>query len=180
MTDEDPKTDPPENEDPKDPPENEDPPEGDPKADPPENPELTRAIKRRDAALKAKQKIEGELAALKEKYEPEKADPVKAAHRQLASAEARAVLASKGITDRDDQRTVTGFLNLEAIEVQDDGTVDGDAIADQLDSLIKVFGKLNGTGRANNPRLNTRDRGGERAKPEDAKVQRHREMLGYK
>lgn len=167
---EDPPTDPP-----ADPPA--DPPDPDPE-DPPVDPEVQKAIRRRDAALAAKRKSDEELAALKAKYEPDKADPVKAANRRLVTAEARTVLTAAGITEREDQKEVLAYLDLDTVSVTDDGDVDADAIQDRVDALRRIFGGKAPAGKRT-PRVDTRDKGGENGKPTDAASKRRREMLGY-
>jgi hypothetical protein len=163
---------------PQDPP---DPPDDDPTdpPDPPKDPELAKAIKRRDAALAAKKRADDELAALKAKYEPDKADPVKAANRRLVTAEARTVLTAAGITEREDQKEVLGFLDLDSVSVTDDGDVDADAIQDRVEALRRIFGGKAPAGKRT-PRVDTRDKGGDNGKPLDAASKRRREMLGYR
>jgi hypothetical protein len=141
--------------------------------------ELKKAIGRRDRALKEKAALADQLRALKEKYEPEKADPVKVANRRLVAAEARVVLTGKGITDPGDQKEVMDFLALDSVTVSDDGEVDSDTLTDRVERLSSIFGKLGGGGGngRRTPRVDTRDRGGEKAKPEDAASRRRREML---
>lgn len=167
----DPPTDPP-----ADPPA--DPPDDDPE-DPPKDPELQKAIRRRDAALAAKKKADDELAALKAKYEPDKADPVKTANRRLVTASARTVLTAAGVTEKEDQKAVIGFLDLDSISVTDDGDVDEDAIQERVEDLKRIFGKGGGGGRRT-PRVDTRDKGGDNGKPQDAASKRRREMLGIR
>lgn len=150
----------------------------DPDKDPPKDPELEKAIRRRDAALAAKKKAEDELAALRAKHEPDKADPVKAANRRLVTAEARTVLTAAGITEREDQKVVLGYLDLDSVSVTDDGDVDADTIQDRVEDLKRIFGGKAQPRRT--PRVDTRDKGGDNGKPQDAASRRRREMLGYR
>ena len=171
--------------DPPDPPEDppaappEDPP-ADPPEDPPEeDPELKKAIKRRDAALAAKKRAEEELAAYRAKHEPDKADPVKAANRRLVTASARTVLTAAGITEKEDQKEVLGYLDLDSVDVTDDGDVDEDAIQERVDALRRIFGGKAPAGKRT-PRIDPRDKGGDNGKTRDAASQRRREMLGIR
>lgn len=188
MAGEDPKDQDPGRDDPKD----QDPPEDDPKGDDPEDPpeedpkgkpkdqdpDLKRAIQRRDRALKEKTALAEQLQKLKEKYEPEKADPVKVANRRLVTAEAKVVLTGKGFTDPGDQKALAAYLDLDSVSVTDDGDVDSDTIQDRVEELVRIVGKVAGGGGKNRtPRLDTRDRGGERAQPKDAASTRRRDML---
>lgn len=175
----------------KDLPENEDPPDDAPEddapgdEDPPEDkgkgkadPELAKAIARRDKALADKRAALEKVRELEEKLNPGKDDPVAQANRRLIAAEARTVLTGKGITEKADQRAVMDFLALDTVQVDSNGEVDTDAIEERVDSLARVFGKL-GTrsGSRGGPRVDTRDRGGDKGKPEDAATRRRREML---
>jgi hypothetical protein len=136
-----------------------------------------KAIRRRDAALKRAQRAEEEAAALREKYEKDKTDPVKVANQRLVKAEARVVLTAAGITDTGDQREVMSFLSLDDVTVDNDGNVDSDAIQERLDTLKRVFGKgQKDTKRT--PRIDTRDKGGNGAKPDDPATARRKSMLG--
>lgn len=166
-------------EDPKDPDlDPEDPPE-DPKDKPKVDPEVAKATARRDKALQRAQAAEAKVKELEEKLNPGKADPVAAANRRLVTAEARVVLTGKGITDPTDQKAVLAFLGLDTVDVSDDGDVDSDAITERVEDLARVFGKLGGgKGGTRTPRVDTRDRGGEKAKPDDAATARRKAMLG--
>jgi hypothetical protein len=148
--------------------------------DPPKDPELEKAIRRRDRALADKKKLEDELAALRAKHEPDKVDPVKAANRRLVTASARTVLTAAGITEKDDQKAVIGFLDLDSVSVTDDGDVDEDTIQERVEELKRIFGRNAGTPRPRSPRVDPRDKGGDNAKPEDAASRRRREMLGIR
>lgn len=185
MADEDPNVEDPKVEDPeKDQP---DPPE-DPEKDEPEekgqekkdlDPEVRKAQRRRDAALTRAQKAEEEAKRLRDKYEPEKADPVKVANRRLVTAESRVVMTAAGITDREDQQALASFLDLDSVAVDDDGTVDSDAIQERLEKLAGILGKAAKKTRPPVPRVETKDRGGEKAKPTDSATARRKAMLGY-
>lgn len=178
---EDPKDpDPKDPEDPKDPPEDppEDPEPDDKPKDPEPDPEVIKAQKRRDAALTRAQKAEEEVKALREKYEKAEEDPEKRANRKLITAEARVVLTEAGVS-KDDQAKVMKYLALDDISVGQDGTVDSDTITDRVEELRGVFGKA-AKDKPRTPRVDTRDRGGERAKPESAAARRRAEMLGHR
>lgn len=170
---EDPKDQDPGQEDPKD----QDPDgDGDDPKDPPKDldPELKKAQKRRDAALARAQKAEEEAKALREKYEKAEEDPEKRANRKLIQAEARVVLGEAGVS-KDDHQKVMRYLALDDIAVDGDGNVDSDTIQERVEELARIFGKRQEKARA--PRLDPRDRGGEKAKPADAAAKRRREML---
>lgn len=186
MTDADPKDQDPGQEDPKDQdPKDQDPGDGDPGDEDPKDqdpkdgpdPEVKKAQARRDKALQRAQAAEARVKELEEKLNPGKADPVKAANRRLVTAEARVVLTAKGITEPADQKAVMGFLDLDSVDVSDDGEVDGDTITERLETLARVFGKGGGGGRPRTPRVDTRDRGGDRAKDVDPAKKRRMEML---
>jgi hypothetical protein len=143
-----------------------------------EDPEKAKLIRRRDAALRRAQKAEEDAAKLREKYEARDQDPEVRANRKLVAAEARVVMAAKGITDPADQKTLAAYLDLGSVTVSGDGDVDSDTIQDRLEELVSVVGKLSGGGgRTRTPRLDTRDRGGEKAKPLDPGSKRRRDML---
>lgn len=177
-------------EDPKDPVDPEPDPEPDPDPDPKDpdpkdkgkdlDPEAKRAIQRRDRALKERDAAKEEARKLREKYEPEKADPVKVANRRLVTAESRVVMTAAGITEKEDQAKLAGFLGLDDVAVDEDGTVDSDAIQERLETLTGILKKVAGAPGKRTPRVDTRDRGGEKAAPKDAQAARRREMLGYR
>jgi hypothetical protein len=170
---EDPKDGDPGAEDPKD---DDDPDDQDPKDDPKKDldPELKKAQKRRDAALARAQKAEEEAARLREKYEKKDEDPEVRANRKLVAAETRVVLTEAGVP-KDDHSTVMKYLALDDVAVGTDGTVDSDTIQERVEELVRIFGGRKEKKAA--PRLDTRDRGGDRAKPSDAASKRRREML---
>jgi hypothetical protein len=179
-----PVTDPPVDDDDKVDPDNDpndpdnDPDQGKPK-DPPKDPELEKAIKRRDAALAGRKKAEEEAAALREKYEKDKTDPVKVANGRLVKAEARTVLTAAGITDKAEQATVMRYLDLDSVSVGTDGDVDSADLEGRVEELRDIFGKKTPATKKTGPRTDTRDRGGDKGKPADAASARRRAMLGY-
>jgi hypothetical protein len=181
-TDDPGKTDPPETDPNTDPPETDadpestDPPEDKPKDD--VDPEVANAIKRRDAAIKARRKAEEERDALREKYEKDKTDPVAQANSRVVKAEARTVLAASGIP-KEDHSAVLGYLKLEDIQVSSDGEVDTDAIQDAVDDLKRIFGKGTSGTKRTPPRIDTRDKGGTGTKAVDPASARRRAMLGH-
>lgn len=154
-------------------------PEEDPEEEKPKpNPEVQKAIRRRDAALAAKKKAEEEAAALRAKYEPDQADPEVKANRKLVRAEARVVMSGAGLTEREDQAALATFLDLDTVTVGPDGEVDSDEIQERLEKLIRIAGKLSGgQKRTTVPRLDPRDRGGEKGKPVDPATARRKAML---
>jgi hypothetical protein len=104
------------------------------------DPEVAKAVKRRDLALKRAQKAESELKKYKEKEAKEgEDDPVAKANARLISASARTVLASAGVTDREDQKEVLAMLNLSDIDVDDTDGPDEDEIADRVERLRAIF-----------------------------------------
>lgn len=140
------------------------------------DPELAKAQKRRDSALARAQKAEEEARALREKYEKSDEDPVVKANRRLVAAEGRVVLTAAGIT-KDDQATVLKYLDLDSVSVGDDGQVDSDTLQERVEELARIFGGRKDPAKRT-PKVDTRDRGGERAKPEDAATARRKAMLG--
>lgn len=170
--------------DPADPtdPDPEDPEDSDPddKKDPKkeQDPEVAKAIRRRDSALARAKKAEDEAAALREKYEGSKDDPVAKANRKLVAAEARVVLTAAGFTESADQKVLMDFLGLDDVEVGPDGEVDSDTIKDRLEDLVSVVKKsIPDQRRGGGPRVDTRDRGGEKGKTLDPASKRRRDML---
>lgn len=161
----------PEVEDPKDPAEG----EKDPK--PELDPEVKKAIARRDRALKDREAALEQLKALREKYEPASEDPEKRANRKLVHAEARVVLTGAGIP-KDDQATVMQYLGLDDVEVGSDGEVDSDAITERVEALSRIFGRRQAAPGRSPRGIDSRDRGGERGKPVDPAKKRRMEMLG--
>jgi hypothetical protein len=141
------------------------------------DPEVAKAIKRRDAAITARKKAEAEAQALRDKYEKDKTDPLAQANSRLVKAEAKTVLTASGVA-KEDQTAVMRYLALDDVQVDNDGNVDTDAIQDAVDELKKIFGK-GAKDIKRTPRIDTRDKGGNGAKPADAASARRREMLGY-
>lgn len=157
-----------------------DPPEDDPKdqdqdQEKDKDPEKEKLIRRRDAALRRAQQAEEREKALRDKYEPKDQDPETKANRKLIRAEFKVVAAKAGVAD-EDLRDLASFLDLDSVPVDGDGEVDADMIQERLDTLARIFGKTSG-GRTRGPRLDTRDKGGEKAKPLDAASKRRRDML---
>jgi hypothetical protein len=104
------------------------------------DPELQKAIKRRDAAIARARKAEEALAAATKKDGDDKPDPVEVANRRLVNASARTVLASAGVTDKEDQKTILAVLNLSDIDVDDDDGPDEDAIEERISDLRRILG----------------------------------------
>jgi hypothetical protein len=184
---EDPPNDPPVDDDEKVDPDNDpDNPDNDPdqgKPDPKDkkdttDPEVAKAIRRRDAAIKARQTAEAEVAALKEKYEKDKTDPIKVANGRLVKAEARTVLTAAGVTDKSDQAAILDFLGLDSVSVTDSGEVDTGAIEDRVEELRRIFGKAPAKPAKRTPSVDGKRGQGDGAKPADAAQARRRAMLG--
>ena len=172
----------------------------DPLADPPEDEDddpptveslqadlakATKDSKRRDRELR---KAQAELATLKAGTAPPPADgdpaddPVVKANRRLVAASAQVELATVGVA-REDMPDVLEVLNLTGIDVDDDGIVDAEAVAERIETLRKVFAGTaapRGEPRRRTPRASTRDRGGDggTALTEDQK--RWRRVLGHR
>lgn len=104
------------------------------------SPELTKAIKRRDAALNRARKAEAALAEATKKDGDDKPDPVAVANARLVAASARTVLAGAGVTDKADQKTILSVLNLSDIEVDDEDGPDEDAIEEKIADLRRILG----------------------------------------
>jgi hypothetical protein len=123
------------------------------------DPELQKAIKRRDRALAEKRKLAARVAELEKQAEgkPED-DPVAKANVRLVNASARTILAGLGVTDRDDQKDVIAALNLSDVSVDDEGP-DEDEISDRIERLRTILTGKETRSRA--PRtVRTADRGG--------------------
>lgn len=150
-----------------------------PPEDEKKDPELQKAIKRRDAALAQKKKAEEERDALREKYEKDKTDPVAVANSRLVKAEARTVLTAAGITDKGDQAAVMRYLDLASVSVGGDGDVDTADLEGRVEELRDIFGKKAKEPQKRTPRTDTRDKGGDKAKTLDDASRRRRAMLGF-
>jgi hypothetical protein len=126
------------------------------------DPELAKAIKRRDAAIARARKAEEALAAATKKDgEDDKPDPVAVANRRLVNASARTVLASAGVTDKDDQKTILAVLNLADIEVDDEDGPDEDAIEERISDLRRILGGKEPAKRTRVPAsTSSKDKGG--------------------
>lgn len=104
------------------------------------DPEIAKAIKRRDAALARARKAEAALAEATKKDGDDKPDPVAIANRRLVSASARTVLAGIGVTDKEDQKTILSVLDFSDIEVDDEDGPDEDAIEEKISDLRRILG----------------------------------------
>ena len=113
-----------------------------------------------------------------EKPKDEKPDPLRAANLRLVNSEARAQLAALGITDKSEQKTVIGYLNLGDVSVDDDGDVDTDEIEERISALQKIFGGK--SQRRRPPRTDPRDRSGGGSGPtnSDPDSARYARILG--
>jgi hypothetical protein len=102
------------------------------------DPELEKAIRRRDRALAENRRLK---KALEEgaKKDDDKDDPVATANAKVIRSAARAVLAGAGITDKDDQAEVLSVINLSDISVNEDGDPDEDEIEDRIERLRGIF-----------------------------------------
>lgn len=147
------------------------------------DPELTKAIKRRDAAIARAKKAEEALAAATKKDGDDKPDPIEVANRRLVNASARTVLASAGVTDKEDQKTILGILNLADIDVDDEDGPDEDAIEERISDLRRILG-----GKAPEKRTGSRvpgstskaDKGGTGSTQSDPDAARYRAFMAGK
>lgn len=127
--------------------------------------DLSKAVKRRDAALKRARDAEARLKALQSGQDGEAPaeDPVAKANLRVVRTEGRAVLAGFGVTSRDDQNAVLSVLSLADIEVTEDGDVDVEALEERLSSLRRILGgpeEKEQPPKKRTPRVDTRDRNG--------------------
>jgi hypothetical protein len=137
--------------------------------------ELAKAIARRDRALARARKAEKELADSKKDKDDDKPDPIAVANSRVVNASARALLASTGITDREDQKAVIAMIRLDDIEVDDEGP-DEDAIEERISDLRRIFGAKTSTTTRVPRTTSTRDKGGAQggttSDPDKARYQR--------
>lgn len=144
----------------------------------------TKDANRRDRALR---KAQAEIAALKngpapkdgDQKDPAAPDPEAKANRKLVAGAARVELATLGVA-KEDHADILEVLNLDGIDVDDDGEVDADAVAERIEVLRKAFG---GTApvkplRPRSPRITARDQGGTNGEPVNPDAVRWRRILG--
>jgi hypothetical protein len=137
-----------------------------------------RQAARRDTALRAAQEkiAKLEAAAKGDGDKAKEPSPLEKANAKLLQAAARTVLASAGVTDRDQQRAVIDVLQLSGVEVGDNGDVDEDALSDIVDVLKKAFG---GGQRRSTPRVSPVDKGSQSGAPTvDRDTARYYRIMG--
>lgn len=140
------------------------------------NPDLERAIKRRDRAITRTRELEAELASLRAKdKEGEEPDPVAQANDRLVRSEVRTQLAALGVTDKKDQAAILDVINLDGIEVDKNGEVDEDEVEERLGELRRIFG---GKAERRVPRTTSpRDKGGNGKTKSDPDRERYERIL---
>jgi hypothetical protein len=137
------------------------------------NPDLLKAIKARDRAKAQLRELRAEIEKANRKDDAP--DPVAEANSRVVRAEARSVLASAGVTDRDDQATILEVINLSDIDVDKRGDVDTEAIESRITELRRILGG-SAPPRTRVPRTDTRDRGTKETTT-DPDTQRYRDIL---
>ncbi|HET9234919.1 MAG TPA: hypothetical protein VFP10_12330 [Candidatus Eisenbacteria bacterium] len=140
--------------------------------------ELTKAARRRDRALQRARDAEARLAKLENKDGKDEPDPVAEANGRLVRAEAKSVLAAAGVTDREDQAEVLGFLNLSDIEVDSRGDVDTDTLEERVQRLREIFAGTAASNGRRRPRVDTRDKGRAGGSASDPDAARYKRILG--
>ncbi len=142
------------------------------------DPELAKAIRRRDRALAENRRLKAQLAEKDKAKDDDKPDPTQAANSRLVRAEAKTQLAALGITDRDDQKAVLDVLRLDDIEVDGDGDVDVDAVEERISDLRRIFGVKEKETRRVPRTTSSRDKGGSGDKTSDPDRDRYRRIMG--
>ena len=133
---------------------------------------LEQKAARRDKALREAQAKIAELSGAKDKVdEPSEADILREGMKRTA---ARAVLATSGVTDKEDQSVLLSVLSLDGVEITD-GEVDTEALEERLSDLRRIFGAPAPAKRT--PRVDTRDRGGREPVPTDPDAARYRRFM---
>lgn len=136
------------------------------------NPDLAKAIKRRDRAIAETRRLKAELDKVNKKdTEP---DPVAQANDRLVRSEVRTQLAALGVTEKADVKAVLEVLRLDGIEVDKNGDVDEDEIEDRLGELRRIFGSK---ATRQVPKVSTRDKGGNGTKKTDSDADRYARIL---
>lgn len=140
--------------------------------------ELTKAIARRDKAIEAARRMKVELDAVKAKEsgeaEPSEADKLRTGLMRTAS---RTVLAGVGVTEKADQAKLLEWLRLDdAVELDDSGEADTDALEERVTELRRIFGGPSKP-EPRRPRVDTRDRGGRDSSTSDPDSGRYRAFI---
>ncbi len=102
------------------------------------DPELAKAIRRRDRAIATARRLKAELEAATKK-DDDKPDPVAEANNRLVRTAAHGVLRGLGVDSKEDRIEILDMLNLSDVEVTDDGA-DEDMIEEKVELLRRVFG----------------------------------------
>lgn len=136
------------------------------------NPDLAKAIKRRDRAIAEARRLKAELDKATKKDEAP--DPVAQANDRLVRSEVRTQLAALGVTEKADVKAVLEVIRLDGIEVDANGEVDEDEVEDRLGELRRIFG---GKSTRQVPKVSTRDKGGNGTKKTDPDAERYARIL---
>jgi hypothetical protein len=142
------------------------------------DPELQKAIRRRDRAIAENRKLKAQLAE-KEKAEKkdDEPDPVAEANSRLVRTAAHGVLRGLGVEDKSDRVEILDLLNLSDVDVDDDGA-DEDAIEEKIETLRRVFG-ADGKPTRRVPRTTSaKDKGGNSKDTTDPDAARYRRIIG--
>lgn len=137
------------------------------------DPELQKAIRRRDRALAEARRLKRELEARDKKDD---VDPVAEANQRLVRTAAHGVLRGLGVEDKEDRVEILNMLNLSDIDVDDDGA-DEDAIEEKVELLRRVFGAKSSSPGRNAPR-SVKTKRNEKETTTDPDKARYRRILG--
>jgi hypothetical protein len=141
------------------------------------DPELAKAIARRDRALARAKKAEAALAEATKKKDGDEPDPVKVAETKIVRTAAHGILRGLGIEDKEDRATVLDMLRLDDVEVDDDGA-DEDAIEERLADLRRILGGGKPAARKVPKTTSTKDKGGSNGDTSDPDRARWQRIMG--
>lgn len=137
--------------------------------------ELDKVVQQRQKLKDELRKLKADLAA-KDKpqdTEPTEADKLRAA---LARTAATTVLAGQGITDKADQDAVLSLIRTDSLDVDADGSVDTESLAEHLEALRRIFTPKETPRRV--VKVDARKGQGDSGSGVDADTKRYRRIIG--